>query len=63
MPNSQEITGEQIKEDIFHKLHRKKKWGAAHTAFQNLYKWCEQEYAKRYKDATKEQSIMGFIQK
>ena len=44
-----EITDEEIKADILHKLFRKKKWGGSHTAFENLYKWCEKRYAHRYK--------------
>ena len=53
MAKGKEITNEQIEADILHKLHRKRKWGAAHTAFEHLYKWCEQKYTKRYKSAAK----------
>jgi hypothetical protein len=55
------ITDEQIRADIFHKLHRKKKWGGAHTAFQNLYKWCDQKYVERYKNVAKDLIKEGFL--
>jgi hypothetical protein len=56
-----EITDEQIRADILHKLHRKRKWGGNHTAAQNLYKWCDQRYANRYKDAVKDLVSEGFL--
>lgn len=55
------ITNEQIKADILHKLHRKKKWGGAHTALQNLYKWCDQRYADQYKNVTKDMIKEGLL--
>jgi hypothetical protein len=59
--SSKEISDEEIITDIFHKLHRKKKWGASHTAFINLYKWCDPRYAKKYREIARRLIRKGFI--
>lgn len=55
------ITDEQIKADILHKLHRKKKWGGAHTAFEHLYKHCDKQYWGRYKEIADSMIKEGFL--
>jgi len=55
------ISDEQIKADILHKLYRKRKWAGSHTAFENLYKWCDQRYAERYKNLAKDLIKEGFL--
>ncbi len=61
MDSEGSISDEQIKADILHKLFRKKKWGASHTALQNLHKWCKPEFAGRYKDAANKLIGEGFL--
>lgn len=55
------IPDEQIKADILHKLFRKKKWGASHTALQNLHKWCKPEFAERYRNIAELLMKEGFL--
>lgn len=56
-----EITEKMIEADILHKLHRKRKWGASHTAFENIYKSCDKNYIKMYKEAGGRLIRNGFI--
>ncbi len=55
------ISDEQIMADILHKLFRKKKWKASHTAFEHLHKWCKPELAERYKDVAEMLIKEGFL--
>lgn len=55
------FSDEQIRADILCKLCRKKKWGGAHTSFDNLPKWCDHRLSHKYRDAAKQLITDGFL--
>lgn len=55
------VTDEQIRADILHRLHRKKKWGKSHTSFDNLQKGVPSHLKGKYLEIGKELVKNGFL--
>lgn len=52
---------EQIRAKILHKMDRKRKWGASHTALTNLHKWCPHHFSKEYSKVADDLIREGFL--
>ena len=49
MDSKTDLSNEEIKANVLRRLYRKRKWNAAHTAFENLYRNCPKNLAGMYK--------------
>jgi len=55
------VSDEDIKNHILFKLHWKKKWGASHTALENLKKGVPKHLGGRYLDIGKKLIKEGYL--